>query len=77
MNNESPHPQAESNVRDEPPARRTDALARRELLIGSAAFSAAILAGPVLAAPDASSMLGDGFRKRWRCQAIRALRKLI
>jgi hypothetical protein len=77
MKNESPHRQAESNVRDGASGLSLDALARRELLIGSAAFGAAILTGPVRAAPDASSMLGGGFRKRWRCEALRALRKLI
>jgi hypothetical protein len=43
MKNESPHQQAESHVRDGASGLSLDALARRELLIGSAAFGAAIL----------------------------------
>jgi hypothetical protein len=52
MKSESPHRPAASNVRDGASGLPLDALARGESLIGSAAFGAATLMGPVLAATD-------------------------
>ena len=52
MKDKQPHPNVGTNEPDDFSGLSVDELSRREFLVGSAAFGAAILAGPVFAAAD-------------------------